>query len=172
MLPLPYLPPPTPSLSHLPPELHPLITSHLTYPDLLSLKLTHPNFYHTIHPTTYDRVLWLLYRTRHRLPIPISSRCLLNSDGEFCSNPEVVLILRRRWQHLECTDYASWCREVPGGGRCKGSRKWLDRRPRYGTLHWCTCGLSTRIYRNFPSWEAVWHAIFGAVVAVVVSQFC
>jgi len=115
--------PPTTFLS-LPPEIHQLIASQLPYPDLLALTLAHPTFrYHSLIRTSKSsRVEWLVDRAMRRLPLPSQSRCRWSSDKEFLSNAEVVQILRRRRQHLECAEIflkgrnGGACLVVEGGG--------------------------------------------------------
>ena len=94
-------------LFSLPPELHHMIASHLTYPDLLSLKLTSMYFCDLIAPklTVRMRVHWVQTRQAQRLPVPISSKLSFKSDALFASNFEVNAILRQRREHLECVMY-------------------------------------------------------------------
>ncbi|EXJ57603.1 hypothetical protein A1O7_07951 [Cladophialophora yegresii CBS 114405] len=95
------------TLTSLPPELHHMIASHLTYPDLLSLKLTDKYFSHLVTPKLHvrTRVRWVQSRHAQCLPVPMSTKLSFISDAMFVANDEVKTILRRRRQHLECLDY-------------------------------------------------------------------
>lgn len=97
-------------LLDLPSELVSHISSHVTYPDSLSLKHTCKYFQHTIDTNVRDRVSWLLERTKLGLPIPHAQKCNLKTDAGFCSSPEVRQILRNRRKHIECS--------LHGQGRC------------------------------------------------------
>jgi len=101
----------------LPPEIHYLIASHLPYPDLLSLTLTHPDFRNNtlICTSKASRVDWLIDRATLRLPLPNRTRCRWSSDVEFSSNSEVATILYRRRHHLEC---AEMFLAGTSGGKC------------------------------------------------------
>ena len=163
---------PVPSLPLLPAEIQNQILTQLSYPDLLCLKLSSSYFYYTIETTVHDRVDWLLDRTQRSLPIPQESKCLLGSDLEFCSNPEVDQILRRRWKHLECADYLGPCREVPGAKWCVG--RLVEIEPRSSILRrifhrCCIAGrdAGTRIYSLLPSTANIWFAGLGAVAAML-----
>lgn len=92
-------------LLQLPRELLYEISGHLAYPDLLALKLTCHDFYYTTNPSVWDRVSWLLERTRLGLPIPQSRKCSMKTDAAFCSNAEVRQILFDRRKHFECMRY-------------------------------------------------------------------
>lgn len=93
-------------LLSLPPEVHHLIVSCLPYPDLLSLKLSHPYFQALLasQPTVHQRIAWVLSRGRIHLPIPHDSKTNFRTDALFVRNPEVTKILRRRRKHLECVE--------------------------------------------------------------------
>jgi hypothetical protein len=95
------------TLTSLPPELHHLISSHLTYPDLLSLKLTNNYFAGLISPklNVKMRVHWVQDRYTQFLPVPKSTKLSFKSDVLFVSNAEVSVILKRRRQHMECVDH-------------------------------------------------------------------
>ena len=107
----------SPKFLSLPAEIHNLIASQLSYPDLLALTLTHPVFHQhsMIRTTKSSRVDWLVDRAMQRLRLPNQSRCRWSSDREFVSNPEVITILRRRRQHLECAKAFS---KGHSGGAC------------------------------------------------------
>lgn len=94
------------TLLSLPPEVHHLIVSCLPYPDLLSLKLSHPYFQALLasQPTVYQRIAWVLSRGRIHLPIPHDSKTNFRTDPLFLRNPEVTKIIRRRRLHLECVE--------------------------------------------------------------------
>ena len=94
----------------LPTELHLEIQAHLTYPDLLALRHTHPYFLNSLQPTIIDRVNWLLSRTELGLPIPTAARLNLKTDAQFCRNEEVRSILLHRRRHEECKKF--------NGGTC------------------------------------------------------
>src|ERR1700761_2426523 len=95
------------TLYSLPPELHHMIASHLTYPDLLSLKLTSKYFDGLVAPklNVKLRVQWVQSRYTLHLPVPRSTKLSFKSDALFAANTEVNTILRRRRKHLECVDY-------------------------------------------------------------------
>ncbi len=97
-------PPLIPCLLALPVELQILIASHLHYPDLLSLKITHPALRRLFHPTVYDRISWLLSRAALHLPIPSYVACDFKTDRDLVANEEVTAIIRRRRQHFECAE--------------------------------------------------------------------
>ncbi|KIW66250.1 hypothetical protein PV04_08449 [Phialophora macrospora] len=95
------------TIASLPPELHHMIASHLTYPDLLSLKLVDKYFSSLVTPKLHvkARVHWVQSRHSQYLPVPMSTKLSFRSDAVFVANAEVSTILRRRRQHLECLDY-------------------------------------------------------------------
>ncbi len=163
---------PIPRLPRLPAEIQNHILEHLPYPDLLSLKLTNSYFYYTVETTVYDRADWLLERAQQNLPIPRKSNCLLGSDVEFCSHPEVSQILRQRLMHLKCPASGSWCRAVPGGRHAGG---WVDAVPRPSTWHWYTSGfrspasvLCACVLNKVSSSTNIWLAGLGALIAILV----
>ncbi|KAK7892297.1 hypothetical protein LTR67_007393 [Exophiala xenobiotica] len=92
----------------LPPELHLLIAKSLEYPDLLSLKISHPRLRTILslsrQPTVHQRISWVMTRASRGLPIPANTGLTFRSDEAFVSNPEVRRILRERRQHKECVD--------------------------------------------------------------------
>ncbi|KAK5325074.1 hypothetical protein LTR20_009036 [Exophiala xenobiotica] len=92
----------------LPPELHLLIAKSLEYPDLLSLKISHPRIRTILslsrQPTVHQRISWVMTRASRGLPIPANTGLTFRSDEAFVSNPEVRRILRERRQHKECVD--------------------------------------------------------------------
>lgn len=92
------------SILCLPAELLDMVASRLDYPDLLSLKLTHPKFLHTFNtvPTVRQRVSWVLHRNGQYLPIPHNRQLSFRSDKAFVTSREVNDILRRRRLHIEC----------------------------------------------------------------------
>lgn len=157
----------------LPPEIHSLIASQLPYPDLLALTLTHPTFldHPLVHTSKSSRVDWLIDRAMKRLPLPSQSRCRWSSDGEFVSNAEVVAILRRRRNHLECAEMFSkgkssgTCFVVEGrdcfclaeGVKDSQGERWTSRlglRHRKHTLTAWKVGMET-----LSSWHGVFIAI-------------
>lgn len=83
-----------------------MIASHLEYPDLLSLKISHPHFQtlFATQPTVHQRIAWVLARGRIFLPTPHDSQTNFRTDAQFLRNPEVTRIIRRRRQHLECVE--------------------------------------------------------------------
>jgi len=99
-------PQPKPTLLSLPPELQSLIVTSLPYPDLLSLKISHPYFHalltSTNTPNVHHRIAWVLSRRKIYLPIPYDSKTNFLTDALFLGNPEVTRIIRRRRLHLEC----------------------------------------------------------------------
>ncbi|KIV80416.1 hypothetical protein PV11_07916 [Exophiala sideris] len=88
----------------LPPELNHLIAGYLDYPDLLSLKISHPYLTSTFStlPIVTQRVSWVLRRNAQDLPIPRALQLSFRSDKAFVANREVNDILRRRRLHIEC----------------------------------------------------------------------
>ena len=75
---------PKPTLMTLPPELHLLISQHLTYPDALSLKHTARNFYGLVYTGIHLKIEWLIERRRLHLDCPNDKKCELGSDMRFC----------------------------------------------------------------------------------------
>lgn len=71
------------NLLDLPQEIHLLITSHLIYPDALSLKHTNRYFYSFVYTGLHLKVEWLIQRRRLHLDCPGNS-CELGSDTRFC----------------------------------------------------------------------------------------
>ncbi|KAI8628345.1 F-box domain-containing protein [Xylariaceae sp. FL1651] len=92
---------PRASLADLPPELHLLITRHLTYPDALSLKHTSRYFYYLVDTGVKLKVSWLIERGSLHLECPNDRSCDLRSDLKFCKG-SVKLLMQRRREHLEC----------------------------------------------------------------------
>lgn len=92
------------SILSLPAELLDMVAARLDYPDLLSLKITHPYFLYTFNtvPTVRQRVSWVLRRNGERLPIPHNKQLSFRSDKAFVASREVNDILRRRRLHIEC----------------------------------------------------------------------
>lgn len=92
------------TLLTLPPEIQHLIASELPYPDLLSLKISHPYFQSLLSdkPNVHHRIAWVLSRGKIYLPIPHDSKTNFRTDVLFLRNPEVTRIIRRRRKHLEC----------------------------------------------------------------------
>ena len=110
-------------LLRLPPELLTHLRAHLPYPDLLSLRHTHPYFYHTPLLATDRNILikvsWLLDRKDRGLPCPQSHKTIFKTDREFCGSREVKRILVRRRRHRECAPTEGGC-EVVTGETCVG----------------------------------------------------
>jgi len=73
-----------PNLMQLPTELHLLISSHLTYPDALSLKHTNQHFNKLVYTGVKLKILWLIERRRLHLDCPHDKGCELGSDMRFC----------------------------------------------------------------------------------------
>ncbi|TVY38217.1 hypothetical protein LSUB1_G004224, partial [Lachnellula subtilissima] len=69
---------------HPPPELHLLISSHLTYPDALSLKHTSRHFYTLVYTGVNLKIEWLIERRTLHLDCPHDKKCELGSDMRFC----------------------------------------------------------------------------------------
>ncbi|KEF52360.1 uncharacterized protein A1O9_11601 [Exophiala aquamarina CBS 119918] len=94
------------TLLSLPPEVQHLIASELPYPDLLSLKISHPYFGALLdaQPSVHQRIAWVLSRCNIYLPIPHDSKTDFRTDVQFLRNPEVTRIIRRRRKHLECVE--------------------------------------------------------------------
>ena len=107
----------------LPPELLAHLCDYLPYPDLLSLRHTHPYFYHTpvlaTNRNIWLKVSWLLDRKERGLPCPHSHQTIFKTDREFCGGREVKKILVRRRRHWECAPGDAGC-EVVRGETCGG----------------------------------------------------
>ena len=73
-----------PTMATLPPELHLLISSFLTYPDALSLKHTSRHFYSLVYTGVNLKIEWLIERRRLHLDCPHDKKCELGSDMRFC----------------------------------------------------------------------------------------
>lgn len=167
---------PFPCLPLLPPEIQHQIFENLPYPDLLSLKLTNSYFYNTVETTVHDRADWLLDRAQRNLMIPRQSNCLLRSDAEFCSHPEVLQILRWRRKHLDCREPGGWCREVCGV-QCKNRWVTFTHPYRRSMLYGISRGFCRRIsalcaylFNNVPSSTNIWFVVLGALIAIMVSR--
>jgi hypothetical protein len=72
------------SIMQLPTELHLLISSHLTYPDALSLKHTNQHFNNLVYTGVKLKIEWLIERRRLHLDCPHDKGCELGSDMRFC----------------------------------------------------------------------------------------
>ena len=111
---------PSPLLA-LPLELQFLIIPHLSYPDALALKHTHPHFYSIVNTSVRLKVAWLLERKERRLEWP-QKMCAMKTDAAFCGgNGEVRIIMERRRAHAECADGEGGC-EVLVGSTCGGAK--------------------------------------------------
>jgi hypothetical protein len=73
-----------PTLTTLPPEVLLLITSHLPYPDALSLKYTSTTFYPFVYTGIKLKIEWLIERRRMHLDCPDRKRCEMGDDSAFC----------------------------------------------------------------------------------------
>ena len=148
--------------SSLPSEIHVLIAKQLCYPDLLSLRFTNRYFLSSslIATTKRDRVEWLLERAKQGLSIPKSKACNWSSDYKFVHNREVIIMMRRRRQHLDCKEHHSkhgmahcfvlnreTCPVLESRGSTLGYFQSCARR----LISTSSGTLSTRIYNN-PSW--------------------
>ncbi|TVY59679.1 hypothetical protein LSUE1_G007246, partial [Lachnellula suecica] len=87
-----------PTLTTLPPELHLLISAHLTYPDALSLKHVSRHFYSLVYTGVNLKIEWLIERRTLHLDCPHDQKCELGSDMRFCRG-SVRLLMERRRQH-------------------------------------------------------------------------
>lgn len=84
------------SIQDLPQEIHLLITSHLIYPDALSLKHTNRYFYSFLDDELEDlQIEWLIQRRRLHLNCPNDSKCQLGSDVRFCRGSAVYVVYFR-----------------------------------------------------------------------------
>lgn len=83
------------SLTHLPPEIHLLIASHLIYPDALSLKHTSRHYYHLVDTGVKLKIDWLVERRRLHLECPNNQRCDLGSDLRFCRGSVRYVLARQ-----------------------------------------------------------------------------
>ena len=110
-------------LLRLPPELLAHLRTYLPYPDLLSLRHTHPYLYNTpilaTNRNIWLKVSWLLDRKERGLPCPHSHQTIFKTDREFCGGREVKRILVRRRRHWECAPGDAGC-EVVRGETCGG----------------------------------------------------
>jgi hypothetical protein len=75
---------PATTLMTLPPELHLLVSKHLTYPDALSLKHTNRHFFRLVYTGVNLKIEWLIERRRLHLDCPNDRKCELGSDIRFC----------------------------------------------------------------------------------------
>ena len=121
----------SPVLFTLPAELHLEIQAHLTYPDLLAVRHTHPYFLDSLQPTIIDRVNWLLSRTELGLPIPTAAKLNLKTDAQFCQNEEVRNILLHRRRHEECKEFNGGTCLLLRSSKCSGEALGR-RRKRFG----------------------------------------
>lgn len=110
---------PSPLLA-LPLELQLFITPHLSYPDALALKHTHPHFYNLIDTSVRMKVAWLLERKERGLEWP-QKMCAMKTDALFCVD-EVKEIMEKRRAHGECAAGEGGC-EVVIGSRCEGEKR-------------------------------------------------
>ena len=154
------------NLLSLPPELQLLIATNLGYPDLLSLKLTHPHFVALLPEfTIYSRINWVLERAALGLPFPYGTQCSFTCDRGFVANKEVTEILRRRRRHLECVECApARDHAVKEFGSARGARLCLVTRaaecPRIGELE-----DKRRRYRH--SWGGRLASVLASLLAVL-----
>jgi hypothetical protein len=131
-----------PSLPWLPAELQAMIIPHLTYPDLLALRLSHPHYYYNISTTVHQRVVWLIRRHHDGRTTAQASQCILKTDQEFLSNPEVRRILKEEWQSSSRARKAqSWW-----------GWKWSKTGSRYES---CTCSCITAIGSSLVAFAGV-----------------
>jgi len=109
----------------LPAEIILHISSYLPYPDLLSMRHTHPLFFRSPLIDTSKKIIkiqWLISRGDRGLPIPRDNSLLLSSDEAFCQHREVKEIMRRRLDHGECKPGVIGGCEIITGNTCEGSR--------------------------------------------------
>ncbi len=130
-----------PHLLALPAELHQLILPHLTYPDLLALKHSHPYFYNIVTTTVPHRLNWLIERAKQGLPLP-QKTCRWKTDADFCGSAEVREFMERRRWHMDCPiDFGVRKCLVIEGSRCPGPRV-----GRQGT--WRGMSVADVVFRN------------------------
>lgn len=72
------------SFLSLPTEIHLEISSHLIYPDALSLKHANRYFYNIINTGIELKIDWLISRRKLHLECPNNKGCDLGSDLRFC----------------------------------------------------------------------------------------
>lgn len=96
----------------LPPELHTMISSYLSYPDALALKHTCRHFNSLVYTGVHLKVDWLVERYERRLECPME-KCSLQTDESFCNWHVRRIMERRRW-HLECPRLAGGCFVLEG----------------------------------------------------------
>jgi hypothetical protein len=89
------------SLVDLPDEILLMITSHLIYPDALSLKHSNRHFYNIVYTGVNLKIEWLIARRQLHLECPHDGPCILNTDRDFCRG-SIRLLMARRRQHVEC----------------------------------------------------------------------
>ncbi|KAF3062231.1 f-box domain protein [Daldinia childiae] len=117
------------SFENLPPEIHLLISRHLTYPDALSLKHVSRYFYCLVDTGLKLKVDWLIERRSLHLECPNDRRCDLGSDLKFCRG-SVRLLMQRRREHAECESRPGLGCLVYGTAKCAHRRqlKWRIKR--------------------------------------------
>ena len=97
----------------LPPELHSMISSYLSYPDALALKHTCRDFNSLVYTGVRLKVDWMLERSKRRLERPMEEECSFQTDRSFCNGRVRRIMERRRW-HLECPRVAGGCLVLEG----------------------------------------------------------
>ncbi|KAI0109730.1 hypothetical protein F4814DRAFT_450692 [Daldinia grandis] len=134
------------SFENLPPEIHLLISRHLTYPDALSLKHASRYFYCLVDTGLKLKVDWLIERRSLHLECPNDRRCDLGSDLKFCRG-SVRLLMQRRREHAECESRPGLGCLVYGTAKCAHRRqlkwrikRWLRSRLTI-ELWWCLVAL-------------------------------
>ncbi|KAK3985163.1 hypothetical protein QBC44DRAFT_251146 [Cladorrhinum sp. PSN332] len=123
----------TPQFSTLPPEIHLLISSHLIYPDALSLKHTNRYFYRLVDTGVRLKVEWLMERRKLHLECPSNQRCDLGSDLRFCRG-SVKLLMQRRREHVECESRPGLGCLIYGTKECPNARRLSTRLKRWVRL--------------------------------------
>ncbi|KAK4228539.1 hypothetical protein QBC38DRAFT_454124 [Podospora fimiseda] len=121
---------PNPQFSTLPPEIHLLISSHLIYPDALSLKHTNRYFYRLVDTGVRLKVEWLMERRKLHLECPSNHRCDLGSDLRFCRG-SVKLLMQRRREHVECESRPGLGCLIYGTKECPNARRLRTRLKRW-----------------------------------------
>ncbi|KAK4161091.1 hypothetical protein QBC43DRAFT_107905 [Cladorrhinum sp. PSN259] len=119
--------------STLPPEIHLLISSHLIYPDALSLKHTNRYFYRLVDTGVRLKVEWLMERRKLHLECPSNQRCDLGSDLRFCRG-SVKLLMQRRREHVECESRPGLGCLIYGTKECPDARRLSTRLKRWVRL--------------------------------------
>ena len=102
----------------MPTELQLSVSSHLPYPDALSLKHSCRHFYNIVDTGIRLKVEWLIERVSLHLECPKEGQCILRTDAQFCSTVRPLIEKRRRHEecggHRGCLVRGGTCRKLSG----------------------------------------------------------